>query len=110
MHGLGAKSEPGTCQSVSICPFLPCNGSASSGTKILGGAGVGLKPVRTPLGAVVLGPLLEVNLHFNSFWEEGAAGKKGVAPPDSRHSCSSRGCTGPGELAMDTQHVSKHLC
>lgn len=79
MHGLGAESEPGTCQSVSICPFLPCNGSASSGTKILGGAGVGLRPVRTPLGAVVLGPLLEVNLHFNSSWEEGAASGCGTS-------------------------------
>ena len=49
------------------------NGSAGSGTKILGGARVGLRPVRAPLGAVVLGPFLEVNLHFSSLWEEGAA-------------------------------------
>ena len=33
-----------------------------------------------------------------------------VAPPGGRHSCSSRGCTGSGGLAMDTQHVSKRLC
>ena len=72
-HGSGAESQPGTCQSVAICPFLHRNGSAGSGTKILGGAGVGLRPVRAPLGAVVLGPFLEVNLHFSSLWEEGAA-------------------------------------
>ena len=72
-HGSGAESQPGTCQSVAICPFLHRNDSAGSGTKILGGAGVGLRPVRAPLGAVVLGPFLEVNLHFSSLWEEGAA-------------------------------------